>query len=437
MNCPICNADDFEDLDTIRSPAPWIEGNFLDYRKPKVGFVACRSCGHFTYRNDRDLSAHYKGRYRKYVTAEGNIVTCSRKWQYHGHFLSDQFQPDKGKRVVDFGCAFGFNLLQFRESGCDVKGYELTDGFVRYGQRIFGLEIAQEWDEAPGSADLIMCYHTLEHLEDPVGQLVRFREALKDDGILYLAVPYWFEVIEEGGGGEATDFEHLYHIDHIQVFSREAILNCFRRAGFRVVKTDDQIYGLSFALRKGDVEPISPEPWKDKFETVKKQKEAIRLFAEAKSGAQPNTDVFLPALKAWRDFPDAWINHAETRMQDFGAKLAILLEGLKTCGSRWKIVNALAAHYLQWDEDAKEGKPWYSNNVKKSEDLFRELMRYKPGNEYSLHALGMIEYQYKKNPQAAVQWWLKLAQVNPSRWAEVQTLIGRASASEHWESPPS
>jgi SAM-dependent methyltransferase len=84
-----------------------------------------------------------------------------------------------------------------------------------------GERLARVADE---SQDFVIANHFLEHCQDPIGTLLHFFRVLRDDGILYLAVPdkrYTFDcdrpitplehllVDHESGGGKLSKREHV------------------------------------------------------------------------------------------------------------------------------------------------------------------------------------------------------------------------------------
>ncbi len=413
------HADKWIYLDHLRNPQYWIDRDFIDYRNPKIGFKICQDTGYVTYDERPDLEAHYRKKYRKSVQPM-NLVTCNRKIEYHKKFIGHLIKP--GMNVLDVGCAFGANLNWLKGLGCQVKGYELTDGFVNYGRTVFGLDIVQEKEpnEPDNTYDLIILYHVLEHVPDPVRLLSILRKCLKPGGKLYVSVPVWFGALDEPGGDQTVDFEHLFHIDHIQVFSHQSVRNVIGLAGLDIESEDDQTYGETFILGKGDGKPrpIVKEDAQKIIKIMEVQKQAIELAQQKKFGE---------AAQVYPDFPDAYVFGSLSIQKDFPRMKAILEGGLQFCSQKGKILNQLGNLYAQWDQDRQKGEALYSNNVKKAEDYFLEFLKIKPNNDGALFHLGMIEFNYKDNPKKAIEYWTKLAEVNFMKAPEMAQWIGLAA----------
>lgn len=406
-------------LDYLRDAKYWVERDYLDYRDARVGFKIDRETGFVTYDERPNLEEHYRKSYRKNVQI-GNITTSNRKIEYHKHFLTG-LTP---KSVLDFGCAFGATLQHFRRGGSAVRGYELTDGFVNYGRNVLGLDIVQEKDPLPadkGKHDLVICYHVLEHVPKPVETLAKLRECLAPGGVIYLSVPVWFEQLDEPSGNHTVDFENLFHIDHIQVFSPRSIRRVISQAGLKIVKEDTECYGHTFLLspEKGEEPAFQFDDPDEIIKKIEAAKEAISILQSDPRRAQ----------EIYPDFPDAYVFESVKIQKDFPAMKAALDRGLEVCTSKFKLLSQMGILHMQWDRDRGENK--YGNAVKYAEECFLQTLTLKPMNENALFYLGLIEHQYKGNHRTAVEYWQKIAQINPGRIGEMMQWIGKAGG-EVW-----
>lgn len=419
----------WESLDHLRDVRYWVERDFLDYRNAKVGFKIDRETGFVTYDERPNLEEHYRKSYRKNVVLN-NIVTTNRKLEYHKAFLRPILEKEgKDKSVLDFGCAFGSTLGWLRSLGWKTRGYELTDGFVNYGRNVMGLDIVQE--KAPladdhGKHDLVICYHVLEHVPGPMELLEQLMQCLKPGGYLYLSVPIWFGPLDEPSGNTTTDFENLFHIDHIQVFSHNSIRALLDAAELKIVAEETKVYGHTFLLsrKEGSKPEYGSDDPDEIIQKIEKAKEAIGLLTKDPAAA----------YKAYPDFPDAYVFESMKIQKDFPAMKAALERGLEACSNRFKVISQMGVLHMQWDQDNNKGAPKYGNAVKYAEECFLESLSLKPMAENSLFYLGLIEHQYKGNHAGAVQYWQKVAQINPGRIGEMMQWIGKAGG-EVWGSP--
>jgi SAM-dependent methyltransferase len=91
--------------------------------------------------------------------------------------------------------------------------------------------------------DVVLCSHTLEHVEDPRAFLDRLVALLKPCGILYLEVP---NILWPSGGISLEKF--LYH-EHLSTFSIANLGRLCECAGLAVIGFSDERF-LSVACRR-------------------------------------------------------------------------------------------------------------------------------------------------------------------------------------------
>jgi 2-polyprenyl-3-methyl-5-hydroxy-6-metoxy-1,4-benzoquinol methylase len=102
-----------------------------------------------------------------------------------------------GRKVLDAGCGLGYGLKILLAAGAsEVVGVDLdADTVAEARRRLNGdagsVEQADirdlQFDQ--GSFDLIVCFETIEHIEDPEGALAEFRRVLRPEGLLLLSSP--------------------------------------------------------------------------------------------------------------------------------------------------------------------------------------------------------------------------------------------------------
>lgn len=422
--CSICESADWKSLDYLRNQKHWYDRNVREESEP-VGFKICKECGFITYdyvELDR-LEEHYN-RERPVMTA-GNTVTCNRKNEYHKAFLKDvidQLVSSKdGVNIFDSGCAQGsfLNMMKLEiEVGDDdlLQGTEWSAAFRGYAKNEYGLDIATEIDDSI-KYDLISYYHVLEHIQWPGKELQKIRKSLKDDGVLYLSVPVWTDILEEASGSLTNDFENYYHLNHVNVFSQQSFRNILNANGFEIIKEDTEMYGYTVLCKKSDVSEIVKEDYKEKVKILETEKKAIELVHD--DNKKPEE-----AIKIMPNFPDAYIFMSlnKTNMKSFDNQIDILKKGLKACPDNLRIKMQIARVYFQWDQNTPD-KHFYSNNIKQAEKIFTEVLGKKPGADEAYYFLGVIEGNYKKDYDKAVEYIKKQLDINPQKWTEGNNLI--------------
>jgi SAM-dependent methyltransferase len=130
----------------------------------------------------------------KYVLQEVNPDGRTRQNRAHRQtyqFIRRYARPPG--RLLDLGCGDGTILVWARRDGWDVRGVELfpeQTALLRERLQLL-VETADitSYVGDPGSADVVVLTHVLEHLPDPVGALRKIRELLVPGGVAVLEFP--------------------------------------------------------------------------------------------------------------------------------------------------------------------------------------------------------------------------------------------------------
>lgn len=107
--------------------------------------------------------------------------------------LLQKFCPPPG-RLVEGGIGSGRNLVEFREMGYDVTGFDLMAESVDH-VRSRGIsdcrlhDLGDPWPVDAGSLRAVVLLDVLEHVPEPVTVLHHVHEALADDGAAVITVP--------------------------------------------------------------------------------------------------------------------------------------------------------------------------------------------------------------------------------------------------------
>ena len=94
-----------------------------------------------------------------------------------------------GKRILDFGCGAGDFLKLVRPYCEDVLGVELQKSFITSLERE-GVRCVEDVAEVEDhSLDVIVSFHVIEHLPDPLEVLSVLRKKLRPGGVILIEVP--------------------------------------------------------------------------------------------------------------------------------------------------------------------------------------------------------------------------------------------------------
>lgn len=351
MICYCCDQDNWHSLKELN---------------PERELQVCKDCGNVAYKVDpadeERVKKYYRFEYRPMPTHE-NLMTTTRKLNYIKLFLSDFLKDKKGLTTGDVGCATGYIVSWFRQNGHRATGCELTLTYRRFTEHFYGIPIPEEL-ETKHKYDLISLYHVFEHLITPDKKLAHYVSLLADGGHVFVSTPEWLDVLEEASGSNMSTFQHLFHKDHINVFSRQSLQNVFAKSGLVIVKEDHLQYGQTYLLTKGEPKPIVKENWEEIVTKIVAQNTAIDLYKQKK---------YKEATEVWPKFPEAWIRIAyEKHGKDPLAQKETFDEAHKVVGDNVRLAMAHANWFYQnqYFKEAYEQLEWIVR-VKPNEEIYK------------------------------------------------------------------
>jgi len=147
-------------------------------------------------------------------------------------------------RAVDVGCGRGdiasmLAVRGWRMTGVEPSGAACAVARERGVEALQGVLAGVELER--GAYDAALFRQSLEHTDDPVGDLRRIHAALRPDGVVAISVPNF-------GGWQSRRFRgHSFHLDlprHRVHFTAAALERALLRAGFEDVRTSTSTSGV-------------------------------------------------------------------------------------------------------------------------------------------------------------------------------------------------
>ena len=197
-------------------------------------YYQCENCG-LVYQSLEESKAadpeFYRETYRKIYQeieepTEKDLWVQKQRAEHLTCIVRDELS-DPPQRVLDIGASAGILLSEIRNVfGNKVFGVEPGDAYRAYAQKS-DIEMFASLDTLIESTnekfDLISMSHVLEHLPDPVNDLIKIRmELLKNDGHFIIEVPNFY----------AHD---SYELAHLACFTPHTLTQLLGQAGFEVV----------------------------------------------------------------------------------------------------------------------------------------------------------------------------------------------------------
>jgi len=100
----------------------------------------------------------------------------------------------KSGDLLEIGSAFGVFALQAKRAGFNVKSIEMNEKCCNFLKEVIGVEVVKSSDpslvlQSIGMNDIVVAWHVIEHLNNPLEFIKSAALNLKKDGILVLATP--------------------------------------------------------------------------------------------------------------------------------------------------------------------------------------------------------------------------------------------------------
>jgi len=217
--------------------------------------VICKSCGvirlnpHLSYSSLVDFyKKHYRNLYTGKIASEqvkdvfkSQLVTGNKYYEY---IKNEVPEISNFKNVLEIGCSSGGILKVFQDKGHKVTGVDQDEKYADYG-RSLGVEILNgdiTKIEENRKFDLIILSHVLEHFTDIEKDLKSILSLLKNNGLLFIAVPglknktYYV--------GNRANFHYWSQGVHIWWFSKDTLINLLVKFQINIISVNEQIMFL-------------------------------------------------------------------------------------------------------------------------------------------------------------------------------------------------
>jgi SAM-dependent methyltransferase len=411
----------------MRDRAYWFDRNII--YDEAVGMKVCKQCGFVTYepRWSEEVQRERYTKERSAVSAS-HIIKSNIKNAFHKFFL--ELDKNNFEIVLDIGCAFGHIRQIFPKS--DIYGIEYASRFANYAKRVNMISVMDKiGDVRDNSIDLVMAYHTLEHVSDPRAELLEARRVLKKDGRLYIAVPDYFGPLREVSGQACLDFEQLYHLNHNNVFSHTSLHNLLKQCGFEVIKSDNQYYGEAVLCKVNDEidKTIAIEDYRMIEGKLVRQRAAIEILSKTyKSHDSEQAEMGIEAaLAQYPSYVDAYEAYMvqKSKYKDVKAVRELYNRACATGCDTIHLRDRFANILINWCDAGQ-----VNNFVKLAVELMSRSLTFNPG-DIDAHMNLCKVYAYNYNDYEKANYHAEEAlKLNPGVWAEVQNVISQMGCIE-------
>ena len=164
-------------------------------------------------------------------------------------------------RILDIGCGLGF-LLSGLDNDWEKHGVEVSR---------FAASFASQWADVycgtlieagfPAQHfDTVVMHHVIEHIEDPIAEILEVRRVLKNGGFLILGTPDFDSGCARRFG---ENYRLLHDATHISLFTNDSMHRFLRDHGFVIDDVDYPFFNTDYftaenLLRLFDTANVSP-----------------------------------------------------------------------------------------------------------------------------------------------------------------------------------
>ncbi len=164
-------------------------------------------------------------------------------------------------RILDIGCGLGWLLSALND--CWKKyGVEISQFASNYAKRSYKVFNGPfiDYNCEDNFFDVVILHHVIEHMEDPLLNVLKIKKILKKNGFLIIGTPDFDSGCARRFG---KNYRLLNDITHISLFSNDSMHRFLREHGFKIIKVEYPFFKTRFftkenLMRLFDVDKISP-----------------------------------------------------------------------------------------------------------------------------------------------------------------------------------
>ncbi len=296
--CPICRIKSMRDFFSLKE-MPVICNNLwstrekaLNCKRGDIILGFCPNCGfirnlaykplELTYTEEYENSLHFSDRFQQYAEA-----LIDRLIERYGL---------RGKNIIEIGCGKGDFLLMLCKKGKN-RGVGFDQSYVDLPRhRLLGIDVSfvkDNYSEKYESykADMIICRHVLEHIDDPLEYLLRLRRIVENRKGLktYFEVPNSLHTINN-----LAIWDIIY--EHPGYYTPPSLRQVFQNAGFSVIEEQEEYEGQFLSLVATPEEKGNQPHFTNQSE-INNLRSAISSFQERYSGCYQELEQVLEDIK--------------------------------------------------------------------------------------------------------------------------------------------
>ena len=222
ITCILCGGSEYKNL----------------FLKDDYPIVKCKKCG-LVYVNQKfskeDIKEINKLKYSGGEYSENYLKQREYFIKRSEKFIRHIRKFKKRGKILDVGCSYGFFLEVAKKFGFDCLGVELSKEITSFARKhkLNVLTGTIHDFKFPHKFDIITMWDVLEHTYNPVAELKRTHELLKDSGLLVIQLPNIESFTAKLTKSDWVWLNFPYHLYHFSPVTLERLL---KKTNFKILE---------------------------------------------------------------------------------------------------------------------------------------------------------------------------------------------------------
>lgn len=224
------------------------------YKKDNFNIVQCRNCD-LIFVNpclsqsviNKKYNQSYYIRPKKagpkhlgYIDYNQRYLTGKEQWRNQLTLDKIESYKKQSKKLLDVGAATGFFVRDAKTRGWQAEGLEISAWAVNYARQKLKVKMTlSDLKSAKfknNSFNAVIMNDFLEHVQDPLAELIEANRILKHDGVIYIETLNFDGLINTKLIGK--EYVYIAPSLHLTYFAKKQLIAMLGKACFKVLKIE-------------------------------------------------------------------------------------------------------------------------------------------------------------------------------------------------------
>ena len=211
-----------------------------------IGVVKCKNCNLiYASPKAKNSETNYWGDPKKYYE-EARLVFSGDLPHHRDRNYEEELDViqkyKKSGKLLDVGTNMGFFAHRASCRGFDVQGIDPSESLSSIGKEHFGLQIENSYLTScsfnNGDFDVVTMIDVFEHIPNPIDNLLKAKDLIKEDGIICIKVPNGnynaFKLAAYKLLGKSADRDIFDAYEHVAHYTTKTFTKATEEAGLQI-----------------------------------------------------------------------------------------------------------------------------------------------------------------------------------------------------------